>query len=126
MLQTIINPEKIQEILTRSIEKIYPSREFLEQRLKSGEELSVYLGIDPTGPDLHLGHSVPLLTLKRFQDLGHKTILVLGDFTARIGDPSGRDQKRIPLTEKAVKENEKKYREQLSLILDLKKTEILH
>ena len=126
MPKAIINDLKIKELLTRSVEKIYPGREFLEQKLKSGEQISVYLGIDPTGPDLHLGHSVQLLTLKRFQDLGHKTILVIGDFTARIGDPSGRDRKRISLTEKQVKENEGKYKEQIGKVLDLKKTEIRH
>lgn len=126
MIKIATDSEKIQEVLTRSVEKIYPSREFLEQKLKSGEELSVYLGIDPTGPDLHLGHSIQLLTLKRFQELEHETVLVVGDFTARIGDPSGRDQKRVPLTEKEVRENEKKYKEQIGLVLDLKKTKILH
>ncbi len=126
MSKAIIDDLKIKELLTRSVEKIYPSKEFLEQKLRSGEQISVYLGIDPTGPDLHLGHSVQLLTLKRFQDLGHKIILVIGDFTARIGDPSGRNQKRIPLTEKQVKENEREYKEQTGKILDLKKTEIRH
>lgn len=126
MTKAIIDDLKIKELLTRSVEKIYPSKEFLEQKLGSGEQISVYLGIDPTGPDLHLGHSVQLLTLKRFQDLGHKIILVIGDFTARIGDPSGRDQKRIPLTEKQVKENERRYKEQIGKVLDLKKTEIRH
>jgi len=126
MPKVITDERKIKELLNRAVEKIYPSPEFLERKLKSGLELKVYLGIDPTGPDLHLGHSVQLLTLKRFQDLGHKTILVIGDFTARIGDPSGRDQKRIPLTEKQVKENEKNYKEQAGKILDLKRTEIRH
>lgn len=126
MTKILTEDVKIKELLSRAVEKIYPSYEFLEQKLKSGTELKVYLGIDPTGPDLHLGHSVQLLTLKRFQDLGHKTILVVGDFTARIGDPSGRDQKRVPLTEKQVKENEKKYKEQVEKVLNLKRTEIRH
>ncbi|TSC91149.1 MAG: tyrosyl-tRNA synthetase TyrS [Parcubacteria group bacterium Gr01-1014_2] len=126
MAKVLIDEVKIQELLTRGVENIYPNKEFLEQKLKDGAELRVYLGIDPTGPDLHLGHSVQLLTLKRFQDLGHKTILVVGDFTARVGDPSGRDQRRIPLTEEQVEENEKKYKEQIGKVLDLKKTEIRH
>ncbi|OHB17191.1 MAG: tyrosine--tRNA ligase [Parcubacteria group bacterium RIFCSPLOWO2_01_FULL_40_65] len=126
MARILTDEIKIKELLRRGVEKIYPSQEFLEQRLKSGEELKIYLGIDPTGPDLHLGHSVQLLTLKRFEDLGHKTILVVGDFTARIGDPSGRDQKRVPLTEKQVKENEKKFKEQAGKVLNFKRTEIRH
>ena len=126
MSKGIIDESKIQELLTRSIEKIFPSREFLEEKLRSGQQISVYLGIDPTGPDLHLGHSVQLLTLKRFQDLGHEAILVIGDFTARIGDPSGRDQRRVPLTERQVKENEKSYKEQAGKILDSKKTKVRH
>src|SRR3989344_7816206 len=73
MARILTDEIKIKELLRRGVEKIYPSQEFLEQRLKSGEELKIYLGIDPTGPDLHLGHSVQLLTLKRFEDLGHKT-----------------------------------------------------
>lgn len=112
------NQAKIQELLTRSIEKTYPSREFLEERLKSGNQLSVYLGIDPTGPDLHLGHSVQLLVLKRFQALGHKVTIVIGGFTAQIGDPSGKDSTRRPLTEREVEQNAQNYKSQIFKILD--------
>lgn len=117
MPKTITDDLKIKELLTRSVEKIYPGKEFLEQKLKSGEQISVYLGIDPTGPDLHLGHSVQLLTLKRFQDLGHKTILVIGDFTARIGDPSSKDATRKPLSKEEVEKNMKTYLKQVYRIL---------
>jgi len=112
-------------LLERGVETIYPSREGLEALLKSGRKLSVYLGIDPTGPDLHLGHSVLLRKLKAFADAGHRTILVLGDFTARIGDPSGKKTSRRALTEEEVKANLKNYHSQLGKILDFKKTEIV-
>lgn len=126
MSKIVTDQDRIQKLLTRAVEKIYPSPEFLEQKLKSGKQLSVYYGVDPTGPDLHLGHSVQLLSLKKFQELGHKTILLIGDFTAQIGDPSGRDSGRRQLSEEEVKENEKNYKDQIAKILDLNKTEIRH
>lgn len=119
MAKVITDETKIQELLTRSVEKIFPSKEFLEQKLKSGERVSVYLGIDPTGPDLHLGHSVQLFVLKRFQALGHRVIIVIGDFTAQIGDPTGKDLTRKPLGEREIKENAKKYKTQISKVLDI-------
>ena len=122
MSRVITEQAKIQELLIRSIEKIYPSPEFLEQKLKSGRELSIYLGIDPTGPDLHLGHSVELLVLKRFQELGHKIIIVIGGFTARIGDPTGKDATRRPLGESEVKKNAQKYKSQIFKILSSRRT----
>lgn len=82
------------------------------------------LGIDPTAPDLHLGHTVVLRKLKQFQDLGHKVILIIGDFTAQIGDPSGRSEERKPLTESQVKQNLKSYLAQASKVFDVKKAEI--
>ena len=109
---------KIQELLTRAVEKIFPSKEILENKLRSGQRFSVYLGIDPTGPDLHLGHSVQILALKRFQALGHKAVIVIGDFTARIGDPTGKDLTRRPLSDSEVKENARNYRNQISKILN--------
>lgn len=112
-------------LLGRGVEAIYPSREGLEALLQSGRKLSVYLGIDPTGPNLHLGHGVLLRKLKAFADAGHRTILVLGDFTAMIGDPSGKKTSRCALTEEEVKANLKNYHRQLEKILDLKKTEIV-
>lgn len=122
MSEVITSEVKIQELLSRSVSRIYPDKNFLEQRLKSGSQLSVYLGIDPTGLDLHLGHSVQLFVLKRFQALGHKVFIVIGGFTAQIGDPTGKDQTRKPLSESEVKENARNYKKQIGKILDLKKT----
>ena len=99
--------KKIEDTLTRRIEAIFPSREEAVKKLKEGKKLRVYLGIDPTGPDLHLGHTIPLLFLKQLLELGHKPVLVIGDFTARIGDPTGKETARKPLSEKEVKDNMK-------------------
>ncbi len=111
------DPKKIEEVLTRRIESVFPSREQVEKRLREGEKLKVYLGIDPTGPDLHLGHTIPLLFLKQLLELGHKPVLVIGDFTARIGDPTDKEATRKPLTEKEVKNNMKNYLDQAYKIL---------
>lgn len=114
---------KIDEILERGVDEII-KKESLEKRLKSGKKLRVKFGIDPTSPDLHLGHSIPLKKLRQFQNLGHKIIFLIGDFTAMIGDPSGRTEQRKMLTKKQVKENMKDYIKQSGKILDIKKVEI--
>lgn len=119
------DPSLVRRILTRGVEQII-HRESLERKLASGKRLRVKLGIDPTAPDLHLGHTVPLRKLKQFQDAGHKVVLIIGDFTARIGDPSGRTEARKPLTEREVRANEKTYLAQAGKILDIKKTEVRH
>src|SRR3989338_7881158 len=111
------NDGKIQELLTRGVERIYPSAEFLEQKLRSGEKLSLYLGIDPTGPTLHLGHIIPLLKLRQFQNLGHKVILLVGDFTATIGDPTDKLAPRVALDAAQVAENAKGYKKQAARVL---------
>ena len=85
--------EKIREILEKGVEEII-DRKNLERKLKSGEKLRVKFGVDPTSPDLHLGHSVSLLKLKQFQELGSRVIFLVGDFTALIGDPSGKNIER--------------------------------
>ena len=107
----------IEEVLTRGVEKIYPSKEELEKVLRSGKKIKLYNGIDPTGPFLHLGHMVVLRKLRQFQDLGHKVILLLGDFTGMIGDPSGKSKTRVPMTRKQLLSNAKTYKEQASKIL---------
>lgn len=109
--------EKIKELLERGVSAIYPSREFLEQKLRSGEKLTIYFGIDPTGPTLHVGHAVPLFKLAEFQELGHRVILLIGDFTATIGDPTDKMAARVPLTREQVLENAKLYKKQISHIL---------
>jgi len=102
--------------LKRGAADIIPIEEF-EERIKNGEKLRVKLGIDPTAPDIHLGFSVPLRKMRQFQDFGHTAVLVVGDFTAMIGDPSGRSKTRPPLTEEEVKKNMEQYKEQILKIL---------
>lgn len=113
----------IQNLLNLGVAEVI-GKDHLEKALKSGKKLRVKFGIDPTAPDLHLGHTVPLRKLRQFQDAGHKVVLIIGDFTATIGDPSGRSETRKPLSEKEVKKNMERYLVQASKIIDLKKSEI--
>jgi len=117
------NLEKIEEILNRGVEDVIV-RDELKNKLLSGDKIKLYFGVDPTGSVLHLGHAVCLWKLREFQDLGHEVILLIGDFTARIGDPTGKDTARKPLTEKEVKDNFKNYKNQASKILDFNKVKI--
>lgn len=114
--------KKILRLLTRNVEEII-ERDGLEQKLKSGKILRIKFGIDPTGPNIHLGRAVSLWKLKEFQDLGHKIIFIVGDFTAQIGDPSDKLARRPVLTSEQVKQNLKTYRKQIGKILDLAKIE---
>lgn len=95
-----------------------------EEKLKSGKKLRMYWGIDPTGANIHLGHAVPLRKMKQFTDAGHEVIFLVGSFTAMIGDPSGRDTMREPLTREQVEKNFQEYKEQASKILDFTKVEV--
>ncbi len=97
----------------------------LTERLQSGKRLRVKLGMDPTAPDLHLGHTVVIHKLRQFQDLGHEVLFLIGDFTGRIGDPTGKDETRKPLTPEAVIANAKTYEQQVYKILDPEKTQIM-
>jgi tyrosyl-tRNA synthetase len=108
------DPQKIEELLTRGIENIFPNRDFLKVKMLRGEQVTLYLGIDPTGKTLHLGHVIPLKKLGQFQKLGHKIILLIGDFTAMIGDPTDKTATRTQLTHKEVLENCKEYKKQAS------------
>jgi tyrosyl-tRNA synthetase len=101
-------------------------REDLDRRLKSGATLRVKLGIDPTAPDIHLGFVVVLKQLRAFQDLGHTAVLVIGDYTARVGDPSGRSKTRPVLSPREIEENTRTYLEQAYLVLDRDRTEVRH
>jgi tyrosyl-tRNA synthetase len=101
-------------------------REGLERRLESGESLRVKLGLDPTAPDIHLGHAVVLEKLREFQDLGHTAVLIVGDYTARIGDPSGRSKTRPVLSDEEIRHNTETYLDQAYLILDRDRTEVRH
>ena len=104
--------EKIEQLLTRGVENVYPEASFLRKKLQSGEQLSLYLGIDPTGPSLHLGHAISMMKLRQFQDLGHRVILLIGSFTAMIGDPTDKMATRKQLTRKQVENNYKNYKKQ--------------
>jgi tyrosyl-tRNA synthetase len=110
-----------EESLSRFVESVYPSKEKLIDRLASGRKLCIYFGVDPTSSQIHIGHSVPLRLLKHFQEDGHKVILVFGDFTGTIGDPSGRDIQRKPLSKKQIFENCSTYKQQVQKILDFEK-----
>jgi tyrosyl-tRNA synthetase len=99
--------------------------EDLVRKLKSGRRLHVKLGLDPTAPDLHIGHTVVINKLRHFQDLGHQVQFLIGDFTGMIGDPTGKNQTRPPLSREQILENAKSYRAQMSKILDPEKTQVL-
>ena len=116
------------DLIRRGTVEIIPEDELVNKIKKSqesGKPLNIKLGCDPTRPDLHLGHSVVLRKLAQFQKLGHTAILIIGDFTAMIGDPSGRNSTRPPLTAEETRENAKSYIEQASKILDKEKTKIV-
>ncbi len=119
------DPKKIKEILTKRIERIV-EKSSLEKRLSSKKQLRIKLGIDPTTSDLHLGNAVVLWKLKEFQDLGHKIVFIIGDFTAQIGDPSGRSSVRKALTKEEIKRNMRNYKKQIGKILDLEKIELVY
>lgn len=110
-------------LLKRGTHEILLEEE-LEKKLASGRTLRIKAGFDPTAPDLHLGHSVLLTKMRQFQDLGHEVIFLIGDFTGRIGDPTGKNVTRKPLTEEEVKANAQTYKEQVFKILDPEKTEV--
>ena len=118
-----VSPEKQLETLKKNCVDLVSEEELLE-RLKEGRPLRVKLGVDPSRPDLHLGHAVVLRKLKQFQQLGHQIVLIIGDFTAMIGDPSGKSTTRPMLSREEVVENARSYAEQAFLILDREKTEI--
>jgi tyrosyl-tRNA synthetase len=121
-------PEQL-EILGRGVEAIVPKDEFvkkLERSVATGVPLRVKYGIDPTGIDVHLGHTVPLRKLRQFQDLGHTAVIIIGNYTALVGDPSGRDETRAKLTEEQVQANAKDYLKQVGRIIDLDRAEVHH
>lgn len=117
------NPEIIQRILEKGVEQILPSKDELKKKLLSGQRLNIYQGFDPTGETLHIGHSVGMRKLEDFRKLGHHVIFLIGDFTARIGDPTDKAATRKMLTKEDVESNMKKYIEQASHIIDMKNTE---
>lgn len=120
-----MSPEQQLSHLTAGAAKVLSEKELLE-KLKLGRPLRVKLGVDPTAPDIHFGHTVALEKLRQFQLLGHQAVLLIGDFTATIGDPSGRSATRPPLTRDEVLVNAETYTEQAFKILDREKTEIVY
>lgn len=109
---------KIKELLTKGVENIYPHQDFLAKLLNSGKKITVYLGIDPTGPKLHLGHTIPLMKLRAFQELDHQVILLIGNFTALCGDPD-KSHTRQRLTPREINQNLTNYKQQIGKILKL-------
>jgi len=119
----MLNVDEQLHLIKRNTAEVIPEDE-LARKIKRKGSLIIKFGVDPTTPDIHLGHSVILLKLRTLQDLGHKVVLLIGDFTARVGDPTGRVKARKPLTVKQIRENAKTYREQAFKILDPSKTRI--
>jgi tyrosyl-tRNA synthetase len=113
----VTDDAKIEEFLTRGVENIFPNKEFLKSKLVKGERLTFFLGVDPTGPTLHLGHAITIKKLAQLQKLGHQIIFLIGDFTAMIGDPTDKTAARKKLTREQVLNNCKKYQEQASALI---------
>ena len=112
-------------VILSGTSEVVPEKE-LRSKLEKGTPLTIKMGVDPTSPDLHLGHAVPLRKMRQFQDLGHNVVLIIGDGTALIGDPSGRDTTRPTLSEEEIKENAETYVSQAMKILDPEKTKVLY
>ncbi len=123
MMEIVTDDKRVEELLTRGVESVFV-KDHLREALHSGKRLRVKLGIDPTGPAIHLGRAVVLRKLKAFQDLGHQIVLIIGDFTAKIADPSDKLEKRPMLTDIEIKKNLERYLEQIGKIIDLSKTEL--
>src|SRR5919109_5556318 len=114
------------ERLLAGTAQVLPSPEELERKLALGRPLRAKLGIDPSRPDLHLGHAVVLRKLRMFQDLGHTAVLIIGDFTGLVGDPSGQSETRPMLTPEEMETNARTYFEQAGLVLNMEQAEIRH
>lgn len=121
----MMNPKQQLEIIKSSTSAVIPEAELLK-KLEKGVPLRIKLGMDPTAPDLHLGHAVVLSKMKQLQDLGHHVIFLIGDFTARIGDPTGKSKTRPPLTEQEIEKNTRTYFDQVSKILDPAKLTVVY
>jgi len=115
-------------VIRRGAEKIVPEEELvakLKQSRQTGVPLRIKYGIDPTGIDVHLGHTVPMRKIRQFQELGHQAVIIIGDYTARVGDPSGRDSTRARLTPESIEKNAATYLSQLGRVLDLSRVEVV-
>ncbi len=118
-----VNVDEQIKIISKGADEVIALDE-LKEKLKEGKPLTVKLGLDPSAPDIHIGHAVVLRKIKQLQDLGHKAVIIIGDFTGMIGDPSGKSKTRKPLTKEQVLENAKTYEKQIFRILDREKTDL--
>lgn len=117
MSTPIVDPQKLDWLLHHGVEEVLPSKEAFREKLLRGERIRVYLGVDPTGPTVHIGHLIPLMKLAELQELGHEIIILIGDFTAMIGDPTDKMATRKQLTHEQVLENCRLYKEQMKHII---------
>src|SRR3954451_13479352 len=117
------SPAEAARFLTRNAVDALPEGE-LERQLAKGHPLRAKLGVDPTAPDIHLGHTVVLQKLREFQDLGHQVVLIVGDYTARVGDPSGRSKTRPVLSGEEIDANARTFAEQAGRVLDMSRVEV--
>ncbi len=115
--------QKIKELLERGVEEVF-DKKHLEKELLSGRQLRIKHGVDPTGSKIHIGRATQYWKLKAFQDLGHQIVIIIGDFTARIGDASDKESMRRPLTDQEIEENFKNYTDQIGKVLDMEKVEV--
>ena len=123
----MITPDEQMKIICKGVDTLVNKEELFEKLKKSCEQnrpLTIKLGLDPSAPDIHLGHAVVLRKIKQMQDLGHHAVIIIGDFTGKIGDPTGKSKGRVALSDEQVKENAKTYCEQIFKILDKEKTEV--
>lgn len=118
-MEVLKDPKIIERILNKGVEQILPSSQALKELLNSGKRLNIYQGFDPTADTLHIGHTVGMRKLEDFRKLGHQVIFLIGDFTARIGDPTDKSSARVKLTKEQIEDNMKVYAEQASHILDI-------
>ena len=121
----MLSVDEQMRIITSGAAQIVPEAD-LRKKLEKGEPLNIKLGVDPTSPDLHLGHAVPLRKMRQFQDLGHNVTLIIGNGTALIGDPSGKNSTRPQLSQEQIEANAETYVSQAMKILDPEKTTIVH
>ena len=124
-MKVITDEKKIEELLTRNVEEIFV-RDSLKKKLLSGKQLKIKLGFDPTGSKIHIGRAVVLHKLREFQSLGHQVIFIVGDFTAQVGDPSDKLEKRPMLKKEEIKRNLKTYKQQVGKIIDLSKAKFVY
>ena len=123
MSKVITDEKKIEQVLSRGVEHVYPDKATLKKLLMSGKKITLYCGYDPTAPTLHIGHGITIRKLAKFQELGHQVIFLFGDFTGQIGDPSGKSSTRKVLTHADVMANLKGWKEQIKNIIDVDKIE---